>query len=183
VTDAAAHPDLAYIAGLTRVRAAAGAVIQDEQGRVLLVRPTYKERWELPGGALEPDESPLAACRRELTEEIGFVPPLGELLCVDWVPPRPPWDGGVMFLFDGGVFSPARIAEIRLPRAELDGFDFVAAGDLAARLIPRMVRRVTACLVRRGPGAVYLEDGAAVPAVSPGAPPHGGRCRPPGAPC
>jgi 8-oxo-dGTP pyrophosphatase MutT (NUDIX family) len=168
---------------LTRVRAAAGAVIRDEQGRVLLVHPTYQELWELPGGALEPGESPLAACRRELTEEIGFVPPLGELLCVDWVPPRPPWDGGVMFLFDGGVLPPARIAGIRLPRAELDGFGFVAAADLALRLIPRMVRRVVACLARPGPGAVYPEDGVAVAAVSPGAPPHGGRCRAPGAPC
>jgi 8-oxo-dGTP pyrophosphatase MutT (NUDIX family) len=167
VTDAAADPDLAFIAGLTRVRAAAGAVIRDEQGRVLLVRPTYKERWELPGGALEPDESPLAACRRELAEEIGFVPPLGELLCVDWVPPRPPWDGGVMFLFDGGVFAPAQIAGIRLPRAELEGFEFVAPRDLARLLIPRMVRRVRACLARRGPGAVYLEDGVEVAAVSP----------------
>jgi hypothetical protein len=49
VTDATADPDLDYITGLTRVRAAAGAVIRDEQGRVLVVRPTYKEMWELPG--------------------------------------------------------------------------------------------------------------------------------------
>ena len=35
MTDAVADADLAYIAGLTRVRVAAGAVIRDEQGRVL----------------------------------------------------------------------------------------------------------------------------------------------------
>jgi 8-oxo-dGTP diphosphatase len=160
VTDAAAHPDLAYIAGLTRVRAAAGAVIQDEQGRVLLVRPTYKEGWLLPGGALEPDESPLAACRRELTEEIGFAPPLGELLCVDWVPSRPPWDGGLVFLFDGGVLAPAQIAGITLPADELEGFEFVPPDDLDAMLARPAAPRVRACLARRGHGAVYLEDGA-----------------------
>jgi len=159
VTDAAVDPDLAFIAGLTRVRAAAGAVIQDGQGRVLVVRPTYKEGWLLPGGALEPDESPLAACRRELREEIGFVPPLGELLCLDWVPPSPPWDGGLVFLFDGGVLSTAQIAEITLPAEELETFAFVAPDDLDAVLAPPGALRVRACLARRGRGAVYLEDG------------------------
>jgi 8-oxo-dGTP pyrophosphatase MutT (NUDIX family) len=180
VTDAAADPDLDYIAGLTRVRAAAGAVIRDSQGRVLVVRPTYKERWELPGGAVEPDESPLSACRRELREEIGFVPPLGGLLCVDWVPPRPPWDGGLMFLFDGGVISAAQIAGIRLPRDELEGFDFVPPGDLEAVLIPRVARRVLSCLSARSEGGIYLEDGLPVSGTTS---PPAGRCRAPGARC
>jgi 8-oxo-dGTP pyrophosphatase MutT (NUDIX family) len=159
VTDAAADPDLDYIAGLTRVRAAAGALIRDEQGRVLLVRPTYEDTWELPGGSVEPGESPLSACRRELREEIGFVPPLGGLLCADWVSPRPPWDGGLMFLFDGGVFSAAQLAGIRLPRDELETFDLVPPSGLEPVLIPRLARRVLACLQVCGEGAVYLEDG------------------------
>ena len=59
----------AHIAGLARVRAAAGVLFRDEAGRVLLVRPTYKGGWEVPGGAVEADESPLAAARREVREE------------------------------------------------------------------------------------------------------------------
>lgn len=82
-------PDLSYIAGLTRVRAAAGVILRDDQGQVLLVYPTYKNGAELPGGSLELDESPLQACQRELKEELGFVPAVGGLLCVDWVPPAP----------------------------------------------------------------------------------------------
>ena len=159
MTDTAADPDLDFIAGLTRVRAAAGAVIRDEQDRVLVVRPTYKQTWELPGGSLEPDESPLTACKRELREEIGFLPPVGGLLCVDWVSPRPPWDGGLMFLFDGGVFSAAQIADIRLPHDELERFDFVPPAGLESVLIPRLARRVLACLPPRGHAGVYLEDG------------------------
>lgn len=158
MTDAPADPDLGYIAGLTRVRAAAGALIRDGQGRVLVVRPTYKDGWELPGGSLEPDESPLTACRRELREEIGFVPPLGGLLCVDWVPPRPPWDGGLMFLFDGGLLPAAQIAGIRLPTDELERFEFVSPNLLESVLIPRLARRVLACLAN-GRGGAYLEDG------------------------
>lgn len=167
MTDLAGDPDIDFITGLTRVRAAAGAVIRDEQGRVLVVRPTYKDEWELPGGSVEPDESPLSACRRELREEIGFVPPIGGLLCVDWVSPRPPWDGGLMFLFDGGVFSAAQIAGIRLPRDELERFDFVPASGLGSVLIPRVARRVLACLSLRSNGGVYLEDGLPVSAAVP----------------
>lgn len=159
MTDAPADDDLGYIAGLTRVRAAAGALIRDGRGRVLVVRPTYKDGWELPGGSLEADESPLTACIRELREEIGFVPPLGGLLCVDWVSPRPPWDGGLMFLFDGGVLSAAQIAGIRLPRDELERFAFVPPGEVAALVIPRLARRVLACLAPDGRGGAYLEDG------------------------
>jgi len=159
VPDAPPDPDLGYIAGLTRVRAAAGALIRDARGRVLVVRPTYKDRWELPGGSLEPGESPLSACKRELGEEIGFVPPLGGLLCVDWVSPRPPWDGGLMFLFDGGVFAAAQIAGIRLPPDELERYDFVPPGALESVLIPRLARRVLACLAPGARGGAYLEDG------------------------
>ena len=31
-------------------RMGAGVLIRDEQGRVLLVEPTYKQSWEIPSG-------------------------------------------------------------------------------------------------------------------------------------
>ena len=34
-------------------RMGAGALVRDTHGRVLIVEPTYKDRWEVPGGAVE----------------------------------------------------------------------------------------------------------------------------------
>jgi hypothetical protein len=55
-----------YVASLARKRMAATAFFRDDQGRVLLVNPVYKGTWDLPGGAVEAEESPHAACRREV---------------------------------------------------------------------------------------------------------------------
>lgn len=53
-------------------RVTAGALFSDEASRILLVRPTYKEHWDIPCGYVEPGESPLAACVREIGEELGL---------------------------------------------------------------------------------------------------------------
>ncbi|MCG5469564.1 NUDIX hydrolase [Micromonospora sp. LAH09] len=153
--------DLSYIASVTRVRAAAGVVLRDQTGRVLVVHPTYKDVWEIPGGVVEPDESPADACTREIREELGLSMPAGTLLCVDWVPASPPWDGGLMFVFDGGVLTTDQIATMRLCPDELNRFEFVEPERLGEVLIPRLARRVTAAIAAIGHGGIYLEDGAA----------------------
>ncbi|WP_238447388.1 NUDIX hydrolase [Micromonospora sp. 4G55] len=155
------EPHLPYIASATRVRAAAGVILRDPTGRVLLVHPAYKDVWEVPGGTVEPDESPADACTREIREELGLSIPAGSLLCVDWVPASPPWDGGLMFVFDGGVLTADQIAAMRLCPDELDGSEFVEPERLGEVLIPRLARRVTAAVAAIGQGGVYLEDGAA----------------------
>ncbi|WP_137726225.1 (deoxy)nucleoside triphosphate pyrophosphohydrolase [Prescottella subtropica] len=63
----------------------AAAVIRD--GRLLLAQrtrpPELAGLWELPGGKVEPGETPAAALRRELVEELGVVAVAGERIGAD----------------------------------------------------------------------------------------------------
>jgi len=56
--------------------AAAGAVVFNEHGRLLLIqrsKPPAALHWSVPGGKCEPDEDAEAACVREVAEETGLV--------------------------------------------------------------------------------------------------------------
>ncbi len=56
-----------------RTRDAAGCVIRDAQGRLLLVHQAYgPKKWTLPGGVVEDGESAWAAVVREVREELGI---------------------------------------------------------------------------------------------------------------
>lgn len=151
--------DAAFYASLPRTRGAAAALLRDDLGRILLVKPTYAEGWFLPGGVIEAGESPLAACLRECEEELGFVPRLDGLVCVDWAPPKDEIDAVNIFVF-AGMVTAAQIERIRLPPDELSDH-LLAAPEKVAELAPPHIAR------RMGPGlraaddgrAVYLEDG------------------------
>jgi 8-oxo-dGTP diphosphatase len=141
-------------------RAATGVLYFDGADRVLLVHPTYKDGWELPGGYLMPGETPTSALRRELREELGTPLPVGGLLVVDWAPSESEGDK-VLFVFDGGELTPAQHAAIRVDGVEIDGYAYHHRSELDSLLIPRLARRVHAALEAKADGErpVYLEHG------------------------
>ncbi len=152
-----------YVASLPRKRMAASAFLRDPAGHVLLVNPVYKPPWDLPGGAVEAEESPHAACRRELREELALDRPPGRILAVDWVPSTPDRSEGLVVVYDGGVLSAEEAATIQLADGELSAFAFVAPNDIASLVTPLLARRIAACLHAAAAGSVAaLENGSRV---------------------
>ena len=158
-------PDV-YVASLARKRMAAGALCRDKAGKVLLVDPVYRDTWDLPGGAVEAEESPQAACRREVAEELGLDRPVGRVLALDWVPSRPERPEGLIVVYDGGVLAANDIDAIVVEDGELAGYDFVPPDRVPGRVTPLVARRISACLEALATGTVASLEGGSQPADS-----------------
>ncbi len=152
---------------IPRVPASAGALIFDRTGRLLVLKPTYKSGWTIPGGQMEASgETPWEACRREVREESGLVVESGRLACVDFLRPRPGRPGGIRFLFDCGAFDDETLAGIVVQAEEISSYrleDLDGALELLSGPLRRRVRAVVGTA-----GTVYLEDGRPIAALSDG---------------
>ncbi len=140
-------------------RVAAGVLIRDGSDRVLLVKPTYKDGWDIPGGYVEPGESPKHAATREVREELGIDVVVGRLLAIDWAP-HPDEGDKLLFIFDGGRLTQSLDEGVTLEAAELDRVEFASSAELHNYLPPRLLARVSNAL--RDSHDAYLEHGTTV---------------------
>jgi len=98
---------------------AAGVAFHDVHGQVLSVEPSYiQANREIPGGAVEADESSWATASRELAEELGWQRPVGRLLVVDYVRQQDSGPEGVYWL-DGGVLDETDLMGLSFRDAEI----------------------------------------------------------------
>ena len=138
-----------------------GALIYDRAGRLLILKPTYKSGWTIPGGVMEADgESPWEACQREVREETGLEVSGGRLVVMDFRRPKEARPGGIRFLFDCGQVSDAALAGLKLQPEEISEFRLVPLPDALGLLRGPIRRRVRAAT--KGRGLVYLEHGRPV---------------------
>jgi 8-oxo-dGTP diphosphatase len=151
-------------AELPAIPVSAGALIFDQAGRLLILKPTYKSGWTIPGGVMEADgETPWDACRREVREECGIEVRGGRLACVDFRPGRPGHPGGIRFLFDCGPAGDAALSAIVVQPDEIAEYRLVPLDTALDLLRPPIRRRVRAATRRRR--LTYLENGHPVPGI------------------
>lgn len=132
------------------------ALITDESGRILIVKPKHKDGWIFPGGYVEVGESPSKACHREILAEIGVdITGPDRLLSVDY---RGHEDEYIMFIFDGGEFTKAMEESIKLS-PNLTDYRFVGVQNALELLRPKSARRLIPTLEsRQKTGIAYLEN-------------------------
>ena len=143
----------------SRCFVAAGVLFFDDADRILLVQPTYKDHWDIPGGYVETGETPAQAAAREIREELGLEMAVGPLLVADWSP-HPDEGDKLLFIFDGGTLTAEQIDAIRLQADELASYAFHDLPDTVDLLISRLSRRVMAAVEAHHTGHTpYLEHG------------------------
>ena len=143
-----------YLAQLPRKVAAAGAFVTDSEGRVLLVKPTYKQDWEVPGGCVEAGESARDACVRELLEEVGLEIGIGTLLVVEHQTAPDDKGDSIMFVYDGGVVAETDSLSLELSGEELSAARFVPIDEIGGFLPERQARRLAAAADARSQNRV-----------------------------
>lgn len=149
-----------YVAQLPRKRMAAAVLFHDDRGRVLLLEPSYKPNWELPGGAVEDDEAPWETATRELLEELGWPVRLDRLLLVDYVRPQDQRPEGVVFVFDGGTISEETLPPVSFEDGEILSAGLHTAEQARPKVKALLADRITSALtaLERG-GTVVCEQG------------------------
>ncbi|QLE76150.1 NUDIX hydrolase [Streptomyces rectiverticillatus] len=141
----------------------AHVLIADRLGRLLLVHPAKRGApWHLPGGIVEPGESPLDAARREVREELGltFDAHLWRFLAVEWLQATGPGRRDrLAFLFTSPRLYSGDESRIVLQQDEVDAWRWEYTGSALGLLHPRMSERVGRALrTHRAQPASYLES-------------------------
>ena len=143
---------------LPKKRVIAQGVLRTEDDEVLLCELVYKKDWDLPGGVVDPGESPSACVVREVKEELGLDVTVQGLLAVNWLPPYRGWDDALLVLFDLGVVDRSFTDAAVFQRREIKGVHWSGVEVIAERVAPYTARMLAEVALGRGEDTMYLEN-------------------------
>ncbi|MFA6754166.1 MAG: NUDIX hydrolase [Candidatus Paceibacterota bacterium] len=152
------HED--YYNSLPKKRMCSGVLIFNQNDELLIVKPSYKDHWSIPGGVIEENESPRLACIRETEEETGLYIENLEFLSVDFVPPKTKVSENLHFIFFGGILKEEEIKKIKILNEEIEDYKFLTVEKalllLGKNLGKRIEKSIEALKNRK---VIYMENG------------------------
>ena len=150
---------------MPKKRLIAQGILRTDGDRVLLCELVYKQDWDLPGGIVDPNESPADCVVREVKEELGLVVEARQLLSVNWLPPYRGWDDALLCLFDLGHVPEEIIDATVLQRREIKAVHWADADLTRETVAPYTAEMILEVSMGHRPGTVFLENSAPRPGM------------------
>ena len=145
---------------LPRKTISAAGLFFNTVGEILIVKPNYKDGWNIPGGTIDDEESPLKAFTREVMEEIGLEKRPHALLCIDYVQNMKNGHDHISMVFDGGELSETEMNNVHLQQEELTEYRFVSVQEAEQLLATNLAKRLPKCIeAHKSKKTIYLENG------------------------
>lgn len=133
----------------------ASVLMEDGQGRLLVVKANYKSYWSLPGGWIDKNESPATAALRELKEEVGI-----ELEATRIQLERVIYRRSLMLRTNQFIFRAldplSAELHLTLQRSEIENYDWVAPQQIIAPSDGRYYNRSVLAWAKGEPS--YIEQ-------------------------
>lgn len=145
-------------ARLPKKRVIAQGVLRTPDDDVLLCELVYKKDWDLPGGVVDPGESPADCVVREVQEELGLDVEIQGLLAVNWLPPYRGWDDALLVLFDLGVVDRSFTEPAVLQPREIKAVHWADVETVAEHVAPYTARMLAEVAMGQADETRYLEN-------------------------
>lgn len=146
-------------AALPRKRVITQGLVRNERGEFLLCELTYKSEWDLPGGVVEPSESPATGLTREIREELGVDLRPTRMAAINWLPPWSGWDDACTVVFELGNLPALAIEQMQLEPAEIRAVHWCDLDQVASHGTAATTRLLRFLVGTDSIGPHYLEDG------------------------
>lgn len=152
-----------YYKKLPTKRMAAGVLIFNKKKEVLILKPSYKDHWTIPGGVIEKNESPMQGCARETNEEIGIKIKKLKLVCLDYTSSKNHKGDSIQFIFTCPTISERMIHEIKIDGKEVIDLEFTNIKSALKKLSEHLAIRIKEAINALNKNkVVYLENGKPV---------------------
>jgi len=159
MTTAHKIPPEIFFRDLPKRHMSAGSLIFNSKQEMLIVKPSYKNYWQIPGGHSDAGETLRETAARETFEEIGIHVTITAMLCVNMNPAKGPVPDNIQSVFDAGILSDDQISQIHLQNEEIVEYMFLPVAQAMPKLGPPHQRIVGQAIRARELGTCfYLED-------------------------